>query len=74
MSPLMELAVVTFAPLIIGIIIGYSLRSYVSMIRRSRHNPRCLTRVRPRTYLNTARLRARVLFGPSSAAMNRRRF
>jgi hypothetical protein len=40
MSPLMELAVVTFAPLIIGIIIGYSLRSYVSMIRRSRHNPR----------------------------------
>ena len=39
MTPLMELAVVTFAPLIIGIIIGYSLRSYVSMIRRSRHNP-----------------------------------
>ena len=40
MTPLMEIAVVTFTPLIIGIIIGYSLRSYVSMIRRSRHNAR----------------------------------
>jgi hypothetical protein len=35
-----QLAVVTFTPLIIGIIIGYSVRSYVSMIRRSRHTPR----------------------------------
>jgi hypothetical protein len=40
MTPLMQLAVVTFTPLIIGIIVGYSLRSYVSMMRRSRHNPR----------------------------------
>ncbi len=40
MTPIMELAVFTLTPPIIGIIIGYSLRSYVSMIRRSRHTPR----------------------------------
>ena len=32
MSPVMQLAAVTFIPLIIGIIVGYSVRSYVSMI------------------------------------------
>ena len=40
MTPLMELALFTITPLIIGIIIGYSMRSYVSMIRRSRHSAR----------------------------------
>ena len=40
MTLLVELTAFTVTPLIIGIIIGYSLRSYVSMVRRSRHTPR----------------------------------
>jgi hypothetical protein len=39
-NALMQLAAITTAPFVIGTVVGYGLRSYVSMVRRSRQNSR----------------------------------
>jgi hypothetical protein len=36
MSPILELMALTGLPFLIGIVIGYGVRSYVSMVRRSK--------------------------------------
>jgi hypothetical protein len=36
MNPLVEFIVLTGTPFLIGLLIGYSLRSYISVMRRSR--------------------------------------
>ena len=40
MTPLMQLVALTTSPFVVGMAVGYSLRSYVSMVRRSKHTAR----------------------------------
>ena len=39
MTPLTELIALITAPFFLGMMVGYSMRSYVSMARRSKHHP-----------------------------------
>jgi len=36
MTPLVELIAITCTPFLMGVVVGYGLRSYVSLARRSR--------------------------------------